>query len=75
MSSPFIADWEAKLAFMRAGGVEEAEWDNNGFLIVCKLGPDPAAQSGDVPTPKADPALSRRAMLMGATSRLVPTNG
>lgn len=68
------ADWAAKLAFMREGGVTEAEWDGRGSLVRCLLGPDPKAQLG-TPTPKANASLDKRAMLLGATSRLVPTNG
>lgn len=68
------SDWEAKLTWMRAGGVDEAQWDNNGLLLRAKLGADPKALPAEKP-PERDPVLDRRATLLAATSRISRPDG
>ena len=41
MSNDASDQWSIKTAWMRANGVIGAQWDCNGQLISCQLGPSP----------------------------------
>lgn len=65
-------EWDMKLAWMRAGGVVSARWDEGGTLLECSTGPAPSAAEENLELPAlraiATPADRRRMATAAASS-------